>query len=213
MKKASTFAVALFCMLILAACSSEPQKPASENKAAEPKAAFQPTYLTGREALQKMYIQARSWAADAKPYSLMSQATEGANGQDGKSGLWSAGFASPSRRGVKVYTWSGVQIDGAPEPGVGAKPEDTYNPSNTSTQIFDLGFLKVDSDKIAEEAKKNGGDKILKKTPDSNVFYNISFNPRENKLYWHVLYGPSRNEAKLRIAVDASTGSFIRVEK
>jgi hypothetical protein len=194
-------------------CSSEPKKTTTENKPAEPKPAFQNQFLTGREALQKMYIQARAWAPDAKPYSLISQPTAEANGQDGKSGIWSAGFASPSRRGVKVFAWSGINSDFAPQPGISATPEDTYNPANPSTQIFDMAFLKEDSTKASEVAKEHGGDKLLKKDPETREFYRVEWNPRENKLYWHVAFGPDRNQTKLRIAADASTGAFIRVEK
>jgi hypothetical protein len=32
-------------------------------------------------------------------------------------------------------------------------------------------------------------------------------------LTWHVIYGTARDVAKLTIAVNASTGEFIRVEK
>src|SRR6185369_325946 len=114
MKRASScFIVVLIGLMV--GCSSEPTKPAAENKPAETKPDFQPTYATGREALQKMYIAARSWSADAKPYRLESSATKDANGQDGKAGLWQAGFASPSKRQVKMFSWSGIKAEGAPE--------------------------------------------------------------------------------------------------
>lgn len=206
------FTAALVTLAALFGCSSEPKKPAEETKAAEAKPAFENQYITGREALQKMYIQARSWAPDPKPYSLFSQATKDAPGHDGKAGVWGAGFASATRRSVKVYTWSGVKSDDAPEPGVGAKPEDTYNPANPSTQVFELAFLKVDSDKALEVAQKHGGEKLLKKKPDLRVLYNLDWKARENKLYWHVTYG-ERDQPDLRVAVDATTGNFIRVEK
>jgi hypothetical protein len=32
-------------------------------------------------------------------------------------------------------------------------------------------------------------------------------------LIWHVIYGPSREDAKLVVDVNASSGDFIRVEK
>jgi hypothetical protein len=163
--------------------------------------------------MQKMYISARSWTGDVKPFNLQSVATKDANGQDGKAGVWQCGFASPSRRGLKLFAWSGIKADDAPEPGVASRPEDTYNPANTSTQIFDMAFLKVDSDKAVEEANKHGGDKILKKDPSTKVFYLLDWNSRENKLAWHVLYGPERDNPKLRVAVDATTGGFIRVER
>jgi hypothetical protein len=41
----------------------------------------------------------------------------------------------------------------------------------------------------------------------------LDWAPGENKLVWHVIYGPSRNDAKLVADVDASTGDFIRKEK
>ena len=49
--------------------------------------------------------------------------------------------------------------------------EDTYSPTNTSTQIFDVAFLKVDSDKALEVAQKHGGEKLLAKEPDTPILY------------------------------------------
>src|SRR5512138_864542 len=119
--KTSSLLISLL-ILLMVGCSSEPQKPAENNPAAETKPAFQNTYVTGREALQKMYIAARSWSADAKPYHLDSLPTKEANGQDGKGGIWQAGFASPAKREVKMFSWSGIKGDNAPEPGVSSRP-------------------------------------------------------------------------------------------
>ena len=62
-------------------------------------------------------------------------------------------------------------------------------------------------------AQKHGGDKILEKTPDTVVSYACDWNRNTNELVWHVMYGTSRESAKLTVAVNASTGDFIRVEK
>jgi hypothetical protein len=35
----------------------------------------------------------------------------------------------------------------------------------------------------------------------------------KNRLVWHVIYGDSRNNAKLAIAIDASSGAFIEKER
>ena len=198
--------------MFMVACSSEPQKT-SENKPSEPKPSFQPSYQTGREALQRIYIAARSWSVDARPYRIESQPTKDANGQDGKSGIWQAGFASPSKREIKLFTWSGIKADDAPEPGINSRPPDTYNAANTSTQLFDIAFLKKDSTDAFEVAQKHGGDKITKKSPDTQVFYELDWNGRENKLFWRVLYGVSKNDHQLAVDVDASTGAFIKVER
>ncbi len=199
-------------LLLLAACSSEPPKTSTEAKPAETKPAFQPTYITGREAVQKMYVSARSWAPDAKPYSLQSIATKNDNGQDGKAGIWSAGFASASRRGMKVYTWSGIKDEGAPPTGISNNAEDTYNPANTSTTVFDMAFLKADSDAVFKAAEKHGIAPILKKDKDTKIYYSVNWRPRENKLVWRVLVG-DQNDPKLTLDVDASTGAFIKAEK
>jgi hypothetical protein len=213
MKKALLLLSTGFIFSLIIGCSSEPQKPAAENKASEPKPKLQSSYETGRAALQKMYIAARSWSADVKPYRLESQATKDSTGQGGKSGIWQAGFASPSKRELKLFSWSGLQGDDAPEPGVNSRPADTYNPANTSTQIFDIAFLKIDSPQAFEVAQKHGGEKITKKSPDTPVFYELQWDGRKNSVFWRVLYGELRNDPKLAVDVDASTGAFIKVEK
>ncbi|MGZ4789237.1 MAG: hypothetical protein ACXVZX_12025, partial [Terriglobales bacterium] len=57
---------------VLPGCqSNRPNAAQAEQKGTQPnsqsaaKPEFQATYLTGREALQKMYIAARAWAPDA----------------------------------------------------------------------------------------------------------------------------------------------------
>ncbi len=85
-----------------------------------------------------------------------------------------------------------------------------------------MAFLKVDSDQAFATAQKHGGDKILEKAPDTPVIYVCDWNHNSNELTWHVIYGSrtwhviygsSREGAKLTVAVNASTGEFIRVEK
>jgi hypothetical protein len=198
----------LMVMLVLAlmtACSSTPTKTAETTKP-QPKP---PEILTARSAFQKLYISARSWGQDARPYRLESATNADSNGHDGKSAIWRALFASAMQRGTKPYTWSGSE---GSERGVNAGIEDSYNPNNASTQAFDLAFLKVDSDKAFEVAQQHGGSKLLEKSPDMPVLYLLEWNRVENMLLWHVFYG-SRDAAKLKVAVNASTGEFLRVEK
>jgi hypothetical protein len=207
-----SIAIAVLLLAALFGCtSSAPNQSASQP--AEAKPAFHPTFLTGREALQQMYVAAHGWAPDAKPYNLQSIATKEDNGQDGKAGIWGAGFASATRRSVKAYSWSGIKADDAPEPGISNRPEDTYNPANPSTAAFDLAFLKIDSGDALKTAEKHGGEKLLKASPTISVFYSINWNARDNKLTWRVAFGESQNQPKLVVDVDASTAEFMKVEK
>jgi hypothetical protein len=201
-------------MALLVSCSSENKTgtAAPEQPAARP-AIKQPQYETGRTAFQRMFLAARLWAADVKPFRLQSQFTADAPTAEGKAGLWRASFASPSKRAMKMFVWSGLVGPDAPEQGVGFSAEDSWSPSNTSTQPFDIAFLKTDSDKAYEIAQKNGGEKLTKKDPKQPVTFLLSWDGTKNQLVWHVLYGDNPSEAKLRIALDATSGEFLRVEK
>ena len=204
----------LLCAAVLglAGCSSEPPKPAGPKAA--PKAEAKPTETqTGRAAFYKLYSAARQWAADARPVRLESVPTTDGNGMDGTSAVWRGLLASPARRGIRPMTWSGSNAPGAPERGVYQAPEDSFNPSNASTQPFDMAFLKVDSDAAFQTAQKHGGDKLLKKDAATPVCYLLDWDPRKNQLGWHVIYGSSRSDAKLVVDVDATLGDYIRTEK
>lgn len=204
--------LALLCLL--AACSSD-NKPGSSNESHPPvkPAAKQAEYETGRSAFQKLYLSARGWAADAKPFRLQSQFTADAPTNEGKSGLWRASFASPAKRSMKLFVWSGLVGPDAPEAGISFSAEDSWNPTNTSTQVFDMGFLKVDSDTAYAEAQKHGGEKLAQKDPKQPVFFVLDWDASQSQLLWHVIYGTSQDEAKLRIAVDATSGKFVRIER
>jgi hypothetical protein len=186
---------------MMAGCSSEPSQPAA-TETPQPKA---PEPITGSSAFYKCYVSARLWAADAQPYRAESQITAESKGRDGRAAEWRAGFASPSKRSTKSYTWASGDISH----GV----DDTYSPTNSSTQIFNVQFLKVDTDKAFAIAQQHGGDKLLDKEPDTPVLYVLEWNHLTNELLWHVIYGADRETAKLRVAVNASTGDFSRLEK
>jgi hypothetical protein len=200
--------LSVFISVLFAACNSNP--PSTPEAKPEPK---QPELVTGRAAFQKVFIAARNYAPDVKPFRIESTSTTDANGHDGKSAIWKASFASATRRAVKPFIWSGSIAPDAPSPGVSPGNEDVYNPANSSTQVFDVAFLKVDSDQAFTVAQKHGGDKILEKDPSLSVTYICDWNHNTNELIWHVIYGTSRDDAKLTVAVNASSGEFIRVEK
>ena len=199
--------MAVLAISLLAGCTSPPEKPAEKPQAKGPE------LLTGLPALHKLYLSARGWARDAQPYRLESQLTADGKGKDGKAALWRAGFASPAERGVKPYIWSGSTAPDAPGRGINPGTEDNYNPQNSNTQVFDIAFFKIDSDKAFEVSQKHGGDKVLEKSADTPIFYVLDWSRPTNELLWHVIYGESRESAKLRVAVNASSGDFIRVEK
>jgi len=190
-------ALIFMALAVIAGCTSEPAQ--QEQKPQPPEA------LTGRAAFQKLYISARGWAADVKPYQLQSSVVGDNKGADGKAVVWRASFASDTMHGSKPYVWSGIDSPDAPSRGVTPGAQDNYTPGNA----FDINFLKVDSDKAYDVAQKHGGDKVTG-TP---IIYLLDWAPGENKLVWHVIYGNNRDDAKLVVDVDATTGEFLRKEK
>jgi hypothetical protein len=198
MKRWALLSLSLMALALVSGCSSSPKPAEQEN----PKP---PELLTGRSAFQQLYIAAHGWAADARPYELQSQTVADSKGQNGVASLWRASFASQTGHSSKPYMWSGVDLPEGPSRGVSSGPQDTFMPGNA----FDVNFLKVDSDKAYQVAEKHGGEKLA----DSPVVYLLDWNRGENNLVWHVIFGTSRNDAKLVIDVDATTGNFIRKEK
>ena len=142
-------AVAILAAGLMSGCSSEPSKLAT----AEKPQAKAPEAITGSSAFYKCYISARGWAQDTQPFRVESQPTTDSKGRDGKAGEWRAGFASPSRRATKFYTWANGDISHS--------AEDTYSPTNFSTQIFNIQFLKADTAKAFAVAQQHGGEKLL----------------------------------------------------
>lgn len=193
-------ALGLIALAMLWGCTSEAPQPTPKPQL--------PDLLTGRSAFQQLYVAARGWAGDIRPYRLQSSAIGENDGHDGKAVVWHAAFASASLRKSRPYSWSGIDSPDTPSRGVSPGSEDIYSPGND----FDLQFLKIDSDKAFEIAQKHGGEKILQANPKLPVTYLLDWNRSGNNLVWHVMYGGSRNDAKLILDVDATTGEFLRKE-
>jgi hypothetical protein len=200
------FLPALLLLAALAGCSSN-QKSGSQTPAPSPTP--KPTEAeTGRIAFQKMYIQARYWTPDAQGFLLESQPTKEISGIGGTSAVWSAHFGSRARRTAKAFVWSGTDAEDAPSRGTSPSSEDSFSPNNSSTQTFDIGFMKADSNQAFNVAQEHGGKALLDKDATVPVSYRAQWSSRDNTLNWQVIYGNS----KLIVAVDAATGQFIRVE-
>jgi hypothetical protein len=200
-----TFLLPGLALLLLVACSSEPDKPTQP--VVKP-----PEYVNGRSAFQKMYVTARGWSPDAQGFRLMSALTKDSNGHDGKCGVWQAWFASATRRASKPYVWSGSNATDV-ERGVTWSGEDSYSPTNTSTHVFDIAFLKKDSDDALQTALKHGGQKLLDADANQPVIYLLEWDGPSNSLVWHVIFGASHTEYQLAVMVNAATGEFIRAGK
>src|SRR5271170_4094565 len=132
-------------MLVSSACSDAP-KTVSEKEPPKP-----PEALTGRQAFQRMYPQARGWAPDALPLEIRSMDLGQVKAEKGKAGAWQVIFVSASRGKAKTYTYSAVEADGNLHEGVFGGIEEDYTARGDSSP-FQIAAIKVDSDEAYKTA-------------------------------------------------------------
>src|ERR1700733_16097244 len=96
-------------VLSLAAGPPEPEKTTEATTApdaAKKAPAGPPEPVLAKTAFYEMYTPAHAWAADLQPLSLKSGEITGIKNADGKAGLWTAVFGSPSQHAARTYTYA-----------------------------------------------------------------------------------------------------------
>jgi hypothetical protein len=187
--------------LFLSACSDTPKT--SEVKP-PPKVL---EALTGRQAFQQMYPQARGWAPDAQPLQITSLNLAQVKADNGKAGVWQVIFVSPSLGKAKSYTWSAVESEGNLHQGVFGGPQEDYTPRGDSSP-FQIAAIKVDSDEAYKTAVENSAD-YIKKNPDKPVLFLMELGKRFPDVTWRVVWGNSVGTSDYSVFVDGSTGKFL----
>ncbi len=187
-------------VLFLSACSDAP-KTAVEKEPPKP-----PEALTGRQAFQRMYPQARGWAPDAQPLQIASVNLAQVKADQGKSGAWQVIFISASRRKAKTYTYSAVEAENLHE-GVFGGIEEDYTARGDSSP-FQIAAIKVDSDEAYKTAAEKSVD-YLKKNPDKPVLFLMELTKRFPDVTWRVIWGTSVGTSDYSVFVDGSTGQYL----
>jgi hypothetical protein len=188
-------------VLCMYACSSPP-KAAEEKQPPKP-----PEALTGRQAFQRMYPQARGWAPDAQPLQIRSLNMAQVKADPGKAGAWQVIFVSPSRGKAKTYTFSAVEAEGNLHEGVFGGLEESYTPRADSSP-FDIAAIKVDSDEAYKTAAEKSED-YIKKNPDKPVTFLMELGKRFPDVTWRVIWGDSVGTSDYSVFVDGTTGKYL----
>ena len=200
MKTFTLFSAAAL-LLLLAGCSTEtpaPQKKAEE-KPAEP--------VTGRQALQQMYIAARGWAADIQIVRLTSILLPEVKAEPGKAAAWQALFLSASQNKARSWTYSVVESEGNLHKGVFAGFDQSWS-SSGEAKPFPMAAIKFDSDQAYQTALKKGAE-YDKKNPGKPIIFLLEDNKQFPDASWRVIWGESVGTSNFSIFVDASTGGFL----
>jgi len=194
----------------LVACGPSATQTSNVAPATQPPAPKkEPVFYTGKSCLSQMAGMAARWAPDALPYHLESALNAESDGHDGKSTVWQAMFASPSRRTYRVFTCSGSRLPDSPPLGVTSTPEAPFSPSVLQL-MFQPFQLATDSDTVYTLAQEKGGSKLMEKNPKQPILYLLDWDTKNKQLLWVVLYGDSVKEAKGRGVIDATSGKFLR---
>lgn len=204
MFKRSSIRLLLPALLVLAACSEAPKTETAKKEPAKP-----PEPLTGRQAFQMMYPQARLWAPDAQPLRVRNLQVTGVQAEKGKAGAWEAMFVSPSKGKSRVFTYSVVEAEGNLHQGVFGGIDDDYSvTAQHSSQPFLIVALKTDSDQAYDAAAKVSAD-YIKKNPDKPVSFLLELTKRYPDVTWRVIWGDSISTSDYSVFVDASTGKVV----
>jgi len=191
----------LIFILLLSACSG-PSKTAQEKQPATP-----PEALTGRQAFQRIYPQARGWAPDAQPLQIRSVSLAQLKAAPGKAGAWQVIFVSPSRAKAKTYTYSAVETDGNLHQGVFGGLDEDYSPRGPALP-FQVAAIKVDSDEAYKTAAAKSED-YIKKNPNKPVMFLMELNKRFPDVTWRVIWGDSVGTSDYSVFVDGTTGQYL----
>ena len=203
-------AVVVAAVGLVACSSSEPAKTteAAKTDEAAKKPAGPPEPVTGKTAFYEMYTPAHQWSADILPLSLKSGDVQGVKNADGKAGLWTAVFASPSLHSARTYTYSVVEQLPSIQKGVKAEGTEAWSGPTANVMTFMTSDFTVDSDAAFKTFSDKAGDWIKK--PDNAakpVTMSLGAASRFTAPVWYILMGNTKDG--FQALINASTGNVI----
>ena len=197
-----SFLFPVLLAVALTGCSDSPKTEAAKTAAEKP---LEP--LTGRQAFQQMYIQARTWAPDAQPLQIKSLPLESVKAPAGQSGAWQVVFVSPGRSRAKTFTWSAIEAEGNLHKGVFGGPDESWS-QGAQEKPFMVQAIKTDTDAAYQTALKKS-EEFLKKNPNVPVNFMAESTNRFPDPAWRVFWGETVGTSKYSVFVDASTGEYL----
>ncbi len=198
--------------MILAAaagCGGSPRQPAAQKETAS----APPKLLTGHQAFQDLFVSARGWARDARPFRLVNLHLKSAPGENGRFPAWMAEFAAASQGKYRTCTNSSVAADNV-RLGVFCSHDERYSSENDlAAPPFEVAGFKIDSDKAWEAAQARGGKAFVAKNPGTPVTFLLQFSRNYQRLVWSVCYDSQCSTSPFTVDVDAATGAVLKVTK
>ncbi len=196
-------------MFLLVSCGHSPQPPAtvSASTAADKGQSDSASPVTGKTAFFEMYKTARTWSRDLLPLTLQSKPMPGTNIDSGNAVLWTATFASPSRRESRTFTYCAIAKPPEHYKGVSVGNSVPWGGPTADTMPFESSDVAVDSDAAFRTASADAAA-WLKKHPGKEVSLALGNASQFREPVWLMLWGDRKSG--YAVYVSAKTGAVVK---
>ncbi len=211
MRKDCLSAAVIGAVLVLTACSEAPKPAASETKTeAETKKPAEPSGpVSAKTAFWEMYKLAHSWAPDIMLLTMVSKEVPGIKNGEGKAGMWTATFVSPSLRQARILSYSVVAAPPNITKGVDVGRPLSWGPTRDAMPLQTSDFA-VDSDAVYKAAFTKA-ESWVKEHPGKEAVFTLGNNStRFHAPVWYVLWGNTKSG--YAAFVNATTGEPVNAK-
>jgi len=206
-RKLLLMATTIAAVIAISACSSGPQttsKGAGDATQEPPKPA---AAITARSAYFQLYKPAREWAPDLLALTLKSGEVPNVNNEEGRAGLWTAVFVSPSRKEARTFSYAVADSGTDIHKGLNVSDKQIWGGATPAAKAFVNGEFTVDSDAAYKSAAEKAAG-WLKTHPKAKPVFILGNSSRFPGPVWYIMWGT--NKDGYVAYVDASTGMVVK---
>jgi hypothetical protein len=206
-KRLLLFAMPLAAALLMPGCSGTPVAETKAPTEAKKEAEKPAEAVTAQRAFYEAYKPARTWATDLLALSVVSGEVPNIKNEDGKAGMWTVVFVSPSKKEARTFIWAasasgpdvrkGVNIGGALPWGGATKDSKSF--ANSEFAVDSDAAYKVASEKAAA---------WLKAHPNQKLSFRLGNASRFAAPVWYLMWGSTKNG--YAALVNATTGEIVK---
>ncbi len=196
--------------IALAGCSSQPTTSAKSDAGDVSKQApaGPPEAVPAKTAFWAAYKPARQWAADILCIGVKSGEVAGVKNADGKAGVWTIVFASPSKQQFRTFTYA--VADQAPSifKGISGTSGEPWAGPTREVMPFETSAFATDSDAAFKTASGKAESWLKDKDHATKPYtMNLGANSRWTSPVWAIQWGTAK-DGYLAL-VNATTGEIV----
>ena len=166
-----------------------------------------PEAIAAQRAFYEMYKSARTWATDLLTLSVTSGEVPNIKNEDGKAGLWTVVFVSPSRREARRFTYAVADSGEDIHKGVNVSNALGWGGATPASKPFSNSEFAVDSDAAYKAAVEKAAG-WLKTHPNQKATLRLGNASRFAAPIWYVMWGTTKNG--YAALVNATTGAIVK---